>query len=61
MLTADLRAGWELMSSYPPHTKGVLSALIELVGYPDQAAAVLAYMTRQSVLRAWVSSSRSTR
>jgi amidase len=53
MLTADLRVGWELMSSYPPHIKVVLSALIEVAGSPDPAAGVLAYMTRQSVLRAW--------
>jgi amidase len=53
MLTADLRVGWEFMSSYPPHIKGVLSALIEVAGYPGQAAGVLAYMTRQSLLRAW--------
>lgn len=53
MLTADLRAGWEFLSSYPPHIKGVLSALTEVAGCPDQAAGVLAYMTRQSVLRAW--------
>lgn len=53
MLTADLRVGWELMSSYPPRTKGVLSALIEVADYPGQAAGVLAYMTRQALLRAW--------
>jgi amidase len=53
MLTADLRVGWELLSSYPPKIKGVLSAMIELAGCPDQAAGVLAYMTRQSLLRAW--------
>jgi amidase len=61
MLTADLRAGWELMSAYPPQIKGVLPAMIEVAGYPDQMRAVLAYMTRQSVLRAWGSSSKSTR
>ena len=52
MRTAALRADWELMS-YPPRTKGVLSAMIEVADYPDQAAAVLAFMTRQSLLRAW--------
>jgi len=31
----------------------IVSAMIEMAGYPDQAAAVLAYMTRQSLLRAW--------
>ena len=52
MLAADLRVGWDLLP-YPPRTKGVVSAMIEMAGYPDQAAAVLAYMTRQSLLRAW--------
>lgn len=36
MLTADLWAGWELMAPYPPRIKGVLSAMIEVAGYPDQ-------------------------
>jgi amidase len=41
------------MSSYPPDTRRVLAALLELARHPDQARAVLAYMTRQSLLRQW--------
>jgi amidase len=53
MLTPDWRAGWQFMSSWPPDTKRVLSALIEVAGDPDPVRAVLSYMIRQSLLRAW--------
>jgi amidase len=53
MLTLDLRASWEFMSTYPPDPRRVLSALIELAGDPVPLTAVLTYMTRQSLLRAW--------
>ena len=53
MLTAELSVGIEYMTTYPSENKAVLNALIELAGYPDQARGMLAYMTRQSLLRAW--------
>jgi amidase len=53
MLTADLHVGRDYMASYPPDTKRVLAALMDLAGQPDQARAVLCYMTRQALLRDW--------
>jgi amidase len=53
MLTPDWRVGWQFMSSWPPDTKRVLSALIEVAGNPDPVRALLSYMIRQSLLRAW--------
>jgi amidase len=53
MLAADLEVAWALMSAYPPDTRRVLAELMDLAGHPDRVRAVLAYMTRQSLLRAW--------
>jgi amidase len=53
MLTSDLPVGWELLSSYPPDAKQVLTALFEVAGHPDHRTSVLSYITRQSLLRAW--------
>ena len=53
MLTVDSAAGIELMTMYPPEIQGVLRALIELAGNPDHMKGMLAYMTRQSLMRAW--------
>ena len=54
MLAVDSAAGIELMTMYyPPEIQGVLRALIELAGHPDHMTGMLAYMTRQSLMRAW--------
>jgi amidase len=53
MLTADLAVSIDFMTSYPAEIQGVLRALIEHAGHPDQLRGMLAYMTRQSLLRAW--------
>jgi amidase len=53
MLTADLAVSLAFMTGYPTEIRGVLHTLIELAGHPDQLQGMLAYMTRQSLLRAW--------
>jgi amidase len=53
MLAVDSAAGIELMTMYPPQIQGVLRALIELAGNPDHMRGMLAYMSRQSLMRAW--------
>jgi hypothetical protein len=53
MLAVDSAAGIELMTMYPPEIRGVLRALIELAGNPDHMERMLAYMMRQSLMRAW--------
>jgi amidase len=53
MLTADLAVSLDFMTTYPAEIKGVLRAMIELAGHPDQLRGMLAYITRQSLLRAW--------
>jgi amidase len=40
------------MTMYPPEIQGVLRALVGLAGNPDHARGMLAYMTRQALLRA---------
>jgi amidase len=53
MLAADLVVSIDFMTSYPAEIQGVLRALIEQAGRPDQLRGMLAYITRQSLLRAW--------
>ncbi len=52
MLAVDLIVAIELMTMYPPEIQGVLRALVGLAGNPDHARGMLAYMTRQALLRA---------
>lgn len=50
----DMQTAWQLGA--PPvrqYTKRWIAALFEVLGEPDQLAAVLAFATRQSLLRAW--------
>ncbi len=53
MLAVDLIVAIELMTMYPPEIQGVLRALVGLAGNPDHARGMLAYMSRQALLRAW--------
>lgn len=53
MLAVDSATALEMMSMYPPEIKGVVEALIEVAGHPDKTRGMLAYMTRQSLMRLW--------
>jgi amidase len=54
MFAPDWQASSPFLSStMPPDTKRVWAALLELAGDPDRLTAMLSYMTRQSLLRAW--------
>jgi amidase len=51
--TPEIRAALPLVSLLPPDTQRFLSAFYEAAGDPDPAATIQAFMTRQSLLRAW--------
>jgi amidase len=53
MLAVDTAAAFDLMTAYPPEILGVLRAIIDAAGRPGPLRGVLAYMTRQGLLRAW--------
>jgi len=54
MFAPDWQAASPFLSAtMPPDTKRVWAALLELAGDPDRLTAMLSYMTRQSLLRAW--------
>ena len=52
--TPDIRALWQRTSSLlPADTQRFFAAFYEVVGGPDPVATTQAFMTRQSLLRAW--------
>ena len=54
MLAPDWQAASPFLSqSMPANTSMVWAALLQVAGDPDRLTAMLSYMTRQSLLRAW--------
>jgi amidase len=54
MLNPDLRAGWPILAPLiRAYDKQWLTAFFEVLGDPDAMTAMLALVTRQSLLRAW--------
>jgi len=62
MLAPDWQASSPFLSqSMPANTSMVWTALLHVAGDPDRLTAMLSYMTRQSLLRAWGEFRRRTR
>lgn len=54
MLCSDLRVAWSIITPpMPAETKQFLSAMLQVAGESDPLAAVMTFMTRQSLLRSW--------
>jgi amidase len=54
MIIPDLRAAWPMIAPFVrDYHQQFISALFEVAGDPDPAAARQSFMTRQSLLRAW--------
>jgi amidase len=54
MLCNDLRVAWPIITPpMPAETKQFLSAMLQVAGEADPLAAVMTFMTRQSLLRSW--------